>query len=211
MTPSTTLDATVEARLRDVARGAARAFARRLGAEAEDLEQQAWLIALEVLAAERARGRVDVERLTAVAYVAVRRQLSRYLRRAWSPVTMSDYRARGDATFTSVEFVSEHDVDAGESPEAQYGRAEAEVVLRAALRRRLTTLFATTPWAAGGAALLPVVVAIYLDGVEPRVAAAAEGVDVVDVYRATDYLRRYVVRSDAELRATLSQLQEARM
>lgn len=171
---------------RKVCSTVSRAFARRCWwADRAELEQQCWQIAMEVWD-QRPDGGLDG--FSALAYVAMMRQLGRYLRRARHPVSASDH----DVQQMSETVRSNHiDKVVVEDRAARVDRVLHVERLRHSIRSRIYAL-------AGRAPAVEASVLVFMDGYAPREAASTLGIDVRDIYAANTVLLA-ISQSDPEI------------
>lgn len=210
-----------ETKMAEIANTVARRYRRRCWwAEEDDLTQQAWVGVLSayhvvfdaVYASDREIAEPRRKAFGNIAYHAAWATTGRYLWRQSSPVTITDHafkdvRALGELR---SEELSDEMVCPSATPEALYAAAEAvwveEHQVLPAIARRLTELYARTGWSE---AYLRANMAIYLEGLSPRAAAARAEVDVRGVYKTTVSMRG-MLRKDGKMRSIVDRLREGR-
>jgi DNA-directed RNA polymerase specialized sigma24 family protein len=204
---------TLEQQMAGIASSVARRYYSRCWwADLADLEQQAWVIVLEVL--REYPPMVDTENFEldriafgAWAYRACMRQLSRYLWRASSPVSAGDSETKQLAGIHHG-LLTEAVPDAIPNPEQLLGEMEIYTRVRPAIKKRIEELY--TRGRVGPPAYLEATISIYLDGFSPGQAAKTHGIPVYDLYKTTEYMRG-MMKQDKKLRGYVSALQEGRI
>jgi len=169
----------------------------------EEIEQQAWLVVLDVrqnYAPTHADGTLDHNAFGAWAYVAAMKQISRWLWRESAPVSTSDGDAKnlGEARRAPV-FTAEVQENSSRTPE---DLTDEKLLLRS-IERRILELCGSTIYVR--AALL-----VFLDGETPRDVSKALGLDVYGLYRTNEWMK-VVMRADGKLRELAQELLTRRM
>lgn len=209
-----------EETLNDQMTGIVKSVARRYHtrcwwSDLRDLEQEAWLVVLELASVydkdlRGPDGEIDRRLFGAWAYRAAMQNLSRYLWRQSAPVTVSDQACK------EMRGVHHHEVSPlleCVAPSVEDVVADLEVTERVLpkLRERIVFLYVTwMPLDEGWRSHVDAALEIYMDGVEPRDAAKKHGLDIRDLYKTTEYLRD-LMRWDLELRNLLKDLKEGRL
>lgn len=202
---------------------AMRYHARCWWADLEDLEQQAWVVVLEVLRWYFPETDMTEEEhrraFGQLAYTATMRQLSRYLWLQQAPVFTVDHdvRALRDARRAPLRGHARDAVgvdleDGLPDPESLFIERESLVRRYAtdvpAVRDRMRELYCRLNWGRQRPdALLDATCAIYLEGLAPKEAADRFEVDVNSVYRTTEIMRG-MMRADRKLRGSLEALRD---
>ncbi len=194
---------TTEQTIARVAQDVARRYAKRCTwAEERDLQQEAWLVLLEVRATFY---KVDPERspdhFGAACWSAAMRHLSRYLWKRCTPFSIGDHSTdlmrgvskRGQGLVTAFSSSSEdvegfHDylVHPGLTPEEQTGVREFDAAIRVILE-------------GDGSPAMVAAVACFLDGEKPARIAHERGIPIRSLYRANEAVAA-TVNNDSQLR-----------
>lgn len=198
--------------LDDQMAGIAKAVARRYHTrcwwtDLEDLEQQAWVVVLEVLrkyAPQTEAGELDRKAFGSWAYVAAMKQLSRYIWRQSAPVSASDHDVSKLAGLHRAE-VPEDMLAFAADPEQAYAAAEIKHRAKEHVASLYSYMTGEPPdeWS-------DAVVQIYMQDREPTEVAHDEVLDRRGIYKTTEHMRA-LMRRDRWLRRLARQMQEERV
>lgn len=190
---------------------AGRYAARCWWADAQDLEQQAWAVVLEVLREYPPTypdGNLNRDVFGATAHVAAMRQLSRYLWRQSSPASAADCELRELAGVLRAPIGQlGHVRDSSKLVELMSRQLPIDEVVwyseaRGKIRARVEDL-------CGRDELVRAGLSVLLDGEAPREVVEATGLDVWSVYKTTEWMKGKI-RVDGKLRDLCSALLERR-
>lgn len=179
------------------------AYARRCKwADQKDLENQCWLIAIEVYWQYVDQGCEfeSPEAYSTLAYVACMRQMSRVLPRMQAPVFCSDHDVKKMSALTRAVSLETALVLRDEQERADKSLIIAE--LRHKIRQRIFQLMGSEP-------AVEASTSVFLDGFKPAEVAKIRGLDVSAIYKCNDWLIN-LSRADQELGMLATQLGEER-
>lgn len=195
----------IEQQMGDIARSVSGKYARRCWwADPRDLEQQAWEILLDfkVNYAPRVDGtdEIDPSKFGNYAHRAVMRQLSRYLWRQSSPVSLSDHDCAAAVAGTLRKAPTTHPVSGSELLVGQDTRQDSlylSELTRRRVRSRVVALCGgvVDPWVEAG-------LEVVVDGEKPGEVALRHGLPSYGLYRQVSWMRSRIA-GDRELRAWL--------
>lgn len=190
---------TIDEQMGRIAHDVAWKYAERVWwADVDDLEQQAWIVILDVKknwAPTDRYGEIDRSRFEGWAYRAAFRQVSRYLWSESAPV--GGGRDRDLEGLHRVELNSER-VDPGADVERQYHLAE----LRDKIRKRIFEL-------CGQTSFTEATVLVLLDGDRPKELAGERGLEVRHIYYSNEWVKMKIV-GDKKIRELAAELAERR-
>lgn len=182
-----------------VAKAVSWRYARRVWwADQSELEQQAWIICLEVRQQYAKSGTNPESVFGGSCYVACMRQLSRWLRYESSPVSSSNAGLKDMETFTRVSTRTIEDTHLVAGPDDAY--EEAEVLHK--LRATILELCGDTPDTRGA-------ILVLMGGLTSSEAAEQLDLDIGSLYEQTRMVKN-IVRTDSNMRNLAEELAHRR-
>lgn len=192
----------VEEQLDHIAKEVARRYASRCWwADLADLQQQAWVVVLEVYRCNPPlldSGDLDRDRLGSFAWVAAMRQLSRYLWRQSAPVSATDHEIKQLSGIHHCQLDLQVPDQSGD-PEYLFHQFE----VRERIRHRILELCGYVQEDAWMLAVLK----ILMDGEKPGTASTELGLPSYGVYRMTEWVK-FRINGDEKLLELVSELSE---